>query len=460
MANTYVDYTATAAQTDFAFSFPYLEDSHVTVEIDGVATTDFTIVTTPSTKIVLDSGATAGQLVRVIRKSQPDTNLVDFVNGSVLTESELDRAYLHNRYLAEESAEQNDVSMRLTAGATGFDALNKKIFNVVDPTSDQDAATKNYVDETVAGVALGTVPDGSITDAKLDTDAVTTVKIENGAVTSAKIEDGAVTTAKIEDNAVTSAKTSLTNLVINETASVISASAFGVVEVGGPSGGYIDLKSPSSDDYDARFFSGSTTLDIHGKYGIVINTGDPAAYRAITILDDGKVRIGSADDPTHALDVSGDVNVSLGNTFKINGANFLLDEDAMTSNSDTQGATQQSIKAYVDSQVSSVTAKYTADWDTSHGGTTVANGATLTITHNLGTTDVLVSAYVNSSASDSGATIITQQESNNGAFVTNLTTNTITLQLGSAGYVSIASSGVGTAGNSYASQYIKVVVIG
>ena len=110
MPTTYVDYTATAAQTDFAFSFPYLEDEHVTVEIDGVVqlASAYSIVTTPSTKVVLNVGATEGQIVRVRRKSQPDTNLVDFVNGSVLTESELDRAYQHNRFLNEEIAELND----------------------------------------------------------------------------------------------------------------------------------------------------------------------------------------------------------------------------------------------------------------------------------------------------------------------------------------------------------------
>jgi microcystin-dependent protein len=193
MANTYVDYTATASQTDFAFTFDYLEDEHVTVTIDGTATTDFTIVTSPAKKIVLDTPATGGEIVRVQRISAPDENLVDFVNGSVLTESELDRAYLHNRYLAEESAEQNDVSMRLTAGATGFDALNKKIFNVVDPLNDQDAATKNYVDETLADAVLGEVPDNSITSAKLDTDAVTTAKIEDDAVTGDKLNNTTVT---------------------------------------------------------------------------------------------------------------------------------------------------------------------------------------------------------------------------------------------------------------------------
>jgi hypothetical protein len=40
----------------------------------------------------------------------------------------------------------------------------------------------------IVNTALGTIPDGSITEAKLDTDSVTTVKILDGAVTSDKID--------------------------------------------------------------------------------------------------------------------------------------------------------------------------------------------------------------------------------------------------------------------------------
>ena len=89
MANTYVDYTATAGQTDFPFSFPYLEDSHVVVQIDGVTktlTTHYTISTSPSTKVVLVSGATAGEIVSEKRYSNATTDYVDFVEGTVLTE--------------------------------------------------------------------------------------------------------------------------------------------------------------------------------------------------------------------------------------------------------------------------------------------------------------------------------------------------------------------------------------
>ena len=151
MANTYVDYTATASQTDFAFSFPFLEDSHVVVEIDGIdktITTDFTI---PSVGLVrLNSGATAGQAVRVKRVSGFDTDLVDFVNGSVLNEADLDKAYLHNRYLNEEAAEGNNASMQLVGGGTDFNAANKKIVNLASPTVGTDAANKNYIDDRVA----------------------------------------------------------------------------------------------------------------------------------------------------------------------------------------------------------------------------------------------------------------------------------------------------------------------
>ena len=159
MANTFQDYEADAGQTDFAFTFDYLEDEHVTVEINGVVqlASDYSIIVESNgdTKVRLNVGATEGDIVRVRRKSQPNENLVDFVNGSVLTESELDRAYLHNRYLAEEISELNDASLQLEQGGTQWDAKNKRITNVGTPTALADATTKAYVDGIASAIATG-----------------------------------------------------------------------------------------------------------------------------------------------------------------------------------------------------------------------------------------------------------------------------------------------------------------
>jgi len=155
MPNTYVDYTATASQTDFAFSFPYLEDAHVVVEIDGVASTAFSIVTSPSTKVVLNAGATVGQKIRVRRDSNASIAFVDFVNGSVLTEKNLDDSYLHNLYLNEEIGELNATSLQKEIGGANWDAQSLKITNLGDPTLSQDAVTKSFLDTKITNAITG-----------------------------------------------------------------------------------------------------------------------------------------------------------------------------------------------------------------------------------------------------------------------------------------------------------------
>ena len=370
MATTYVDYTATASQTDFAFNFDYLEDEHVIVEINGSATTAFSIVTSPSNKVVLDSGATAGDIVRVRRKSQPDTNLVDFVNGSVLTESELDRAYLHNRYLNEEIAELNDASLQIEAGGTEWDARTKKIKNLATPTLTTDATTKDYVDSKFNQAASGasnpplkwvfTGTAGadttySVTDAEINGDTAYDVSIDGsvlepttdytvdpntdtltikttltggediviiqrgfgipistGEIGSAQISAASITTAKIADSAVTAAKlgTDAVTTAKIEDGSVTNAK----------------LATPY----------------VHPNHtGDVTSTGDGA-----TVIADDAVTFAKMQNINTAK-VIGRTTAGSGDPEEVS----ILDEDAMTSNSATALATQQSIKAYVDNQV-------------------------------------------------------------------------------------------------------------
>ncbi len=158
MANTFVDYTVSASQTDFAFSFPYLDDTHVVVQLDDstgaspggkfytVSTGDYSIITSPSSLIRFTTAPETGARIRIKRDSASNTALVDFENGSVLTEVELDRAYLHNLYLNEEIEEGSGKNVMTKNSSGNFEADLAKIVDLADPTLAQDAATKNYVD--------------------------------------------------------------------------------------------------------------------------------------------------------------------------------------------------------------------------------------------------------------------------------------------------------------------------
>jgi len=169
MANTFVDYTVGAGQTDFAFSFPYLDDTHVVVQLDDstgsspggkfytVSTGDYTIITSPSALIRFTTAPETGARIRIKRDSASETALVDFENGSVLTEVELDRAYLHNLYLNEE-IEEGSGKNTMTKNADGnYDGDKAKIVDLADPTNPQDAVTKNYADTTFVDVAGDTM---------------------------------------------------------------------------------------------------------------------------------------------------------------------------------------------------------------------------------------------------------------------------------------------------------------
>ena len=170
MANTYVDYTGNGSTTDFNFSFPYIKTSHVAVEVnDGqgaggtnqwvrkTLTTDYSVQTSPNTFVRFVTAPASNVKVRVLRDSDANEGIVDFANGSVLTETELDNSYQHNRYLAEEAEEGNTGGALTKRGTEHYNADGLKLENVADPDSDDDAVNKGYADTRYVDAAGDTM---------------------------------------------------------------------------------------------------------------------------------------------------------------------------------------------------------------------------------------------------------------------------------------------------------------
>ena len=158
MANTYVDYTGDGNTTSFAYTFATLsgqQENHIIVEVDDSTTTggkfevvdsaDYTIDASAGT-ITFDTAPESGARIRIKRDSDASTLLVDFKNGTVLPERDLDLAYLHNLFLNEE-IEEGSGKKTLVKDANGnYDGDSVKLVNLADPENAQDAVTKGYAD--------------------------------------------------------------------------------------------------------------------------------------------------------------------------------------------------------------------------------------------------------------------------------------------------------------------------
>jgi hypothetical protein len=173
MANSYVTYTGNGATVQYNVTFAFLSRSHVAAYLDGVETSAFTWI---SDSLIQFNAAPGNGVAIKIARETPTTPLTDFVDGSTLTEDDLDNALLQSLYVAEEAADRSNDALNLNTAGTMWDAESKIIDNVAEPTATDHAATKNYVDTVAAAFAAGVMPDNSVTNAKLADMAQTTLK--------------------------------------------------------------------------------------------------------------------------------------------------------------------------------------------------------------------------------------------------------------------------------------------
>jgi len=100
------------------------------------------------------------------------------------------------------------------------------------------------------------------------------------------------------------------NLTFNGNSLVLNnptASGYGSIELSGDAGGFLDIKTPSSDDYDVRIISTGTggTIQTSGNanLGLNVGSGNVAITGGLTVS--GSYNLASGDIPNNAADTSG-----------------------------------------------------------------------------------------------------------------------------------------------------------
>lgn len=201
----------------FQIPFPYVKKDHIIVSLNQIANTNFVYINDTTIEFAaLNSVATNEQETTgapktgveiIISRETPLLNaLVDFVDGSTLTASDLDTAVLQLLYGLQEAKDDTDAGINFTP--VGLDASNNPIINVQDPTNAQDATTKKYVDDNIAGFLKtdGSVPMvgdfnaggkkvTNVETATQDTDAVNLLQLNQGISTANTAQTAAAQSA-------------------------------------------------------------------------------------------------------------------------------------------------------------------------------------------------------------------------------------------------------------------------
>ena len=147
MANSFVRYTGNGSTTQYAVSFTYRDQADITVTINGVATTAFTY-NSAGTQITFNTAPASASAIEIRRTTSQTSRLVDYAAGSVLTENDLDTDSNQAFFMGQEAIDNANDRILLDGSDFQWDATNKRIKNVSDPTANQDAVTKNYLENT------------------------------------------------------------------------------------------------------------------------------------------------------------------------------------------------------------------------------------------------------------------------------------------------------------------------
>ena len=227
MAFSIVQFIGDGTSTTYSFSFPYIDSSHLEVSVAGVPAA-YTLTNTNT--VTLATAPAVGAFITIARNTPKSAVPVDFSDGSILREADLDVLAVFSTYVAQETYDRADDALGYDNTDGSWDAVERKIKNVAAPVAAGDAVNKGTIDALYPYVATvgGSIANVNIVGAAVanvntvagNITSVNTVAGNNANVTKVAAVDAKVTTVANSDASVTTVADSIAS--VNTTAAAIA----------------------------------------------------------------------------------------------------------------------------------------------------------------------------------------------------------------------------------------------
>ena len=182
MALTRVVYTQSVEGNQvFTVPFPYLDADDVKVTVDGEPAA---VTWNNSSVLSISPAPSVGAIVYIQRRTNSNSLLVDFTDGSTLSEKQLDLMAQQNFYLAQEAFDRTEDSIA-DNGKFQLDAKNRRIINVANPIDGGDAVNKRTLQYEYPMVEVVAESIGNVNVVGGDLSSASLYQMDLGSITEA-----------------------------------------------------------------------------------------------------------------------------------------------------------------------------------------------------------------------------------------------------------------------------------
>ena len=373
-AASFTNHTGNGSTNSFAISFPFLSNNEIDVTVGGVLKTITTHYTITGSTLTFTSGNTPadGTAIKFQRDTDISAKKVDFADGSVLTEADLDSNSDQILFGLQEFVDivTNDLVKRdgsqTFTGSIVFegssDDANETTISVTNPTADRTITFPDITGTVITSADTGTVnstmiTNNTIVDADINSSAnINGSKLLNDSVGLTKLGSGALPTD------ITIASANIVNgTIVNEdiATGTLDGRYYTETEL---DAGQLDNRYYTEAEADARFYNLASAEEIQS--GETWTSADDKV--ATTAAIDARV-IDLVDDVGGFVPIANELSFPNANPDINNGAGTLV-----------------SIKALSTAYTSNGSGTFTISNGTLGGSTVTINGATASTTFAAG----------------------------------------------------------------------------